>query len=71
MAGPRVLPIARQLREHLVTNNLAAMESFADLKNAAGGAFAEPLRQIEKSLDRLDFADARRHLDAIEAELAS
>jgi signal transduction histidine kinase/CheY-like chemotaxis protein len=71
LAGPRVLPIARQLREHLVTNNLAAIESFADLKNAAGGAFAEPLRQIEKSLDRLDFADARRHLDAIEAELAS
>ena len=55
------------MREHLDANNLAAVDCFADLKSAAGEKHAAPLRMLEESLDRLDFAAARRHLDEIEA----
>ena len=61
------LAIAKKMREHLDANNLAAVDCFADLKSAAGEKHAAPLRLLEESLDRLDFAAARRHLDEIEA----
>ena len=60
-----LLPIAQKMREHLDANNLAAVDCFADLKAAIGSS--EPLRMLEESLDRLDFAAARRYLDQIEA----
>lgn len=53
------------MRAHLEANNLAAVDCFADLKAAVGNS--EPLRMLEESLDRLDFAAARRYLDQIEA----
>jgi two-component system sensor histidine kinase/response regulator len=59
------LNIARKMREHLEANNLAAVDCFADLKAAVGNS--EPLRMLEESLERLDFAAARRYLDQIEA----
>jgi two-component system sensor histidine kinase/response regulator len=61
------LPIAQKMREHLEANNLAAVDCFADLKSAVGDQYAEPLRLLEESLDRLDFAAARGYLDQIEA----
>ncbi|HEX3583710.1 MAG TPA: Hpt domain-containing protein, partial [Thermoanaerobaculia bacterium] len=60
-------PIAEKMREHLDANNLAAVDFFPALKSAAGEKHAEPLRLLEESLDRLDFAAARRYLDQIEA----
>jgi signal transduction histidine kinase/DNA-binding response OmpR family regulator/HPt (histidine-containing phosphotransfer) domain-containing protein len=62
-----LLPIAKKMREHLDANNLAAVDCFADLKRAAGDKHPEPLRMLEESLDRLDFAAARHYLDQIEA----
>ena len=66
-ATATLLPIAKKMREHLDANNLAAVDCFADLKSAAGEKHAAPLRGLEESLERLDFAAARRHLDEIEA----
>ena len=66
-ATPTLLPIARKMREHLDANNLAAVDCFSDLRLAVGDKHAEPLRMLEVSLDRLDFAAARRYLDQIEA----
>jgi signal transduction histidine kinase/DNA-binding response OmpR family regulator len=66
-ASKALLPIARKMREHLDANNLAAVDCFAELKLAAGDKHPEPLRMLEESLDRLDFAAARRYLDQIEA----
>jgi two-component system sensor histidine kinase/response regulator len=61
--------VTRRLREQLDANNLGAMESFEELKNLAGGRWAEPLEALEASLDRLDFAAARTQLRTIETEL--
>jgi two-component system sensor histidine kinase/response regulator len=69
IAGAQLIPIARRLREHLDANNLAAMETFEQLKSAAAGRWPEPFAALESSLDRLDFAAARTHLDAIESQL--
>jgi signal transduction histidine kinase/CheY-like chemotaxis protein len=69
IAGPQLIPIARRMRTHLDANNLAAMECFDELKQAAGARWAEPLRALEASLDRLDFAAARAHLENLESQL--
>jgi len=68
--GPRILPIARKMDEHLRANNLAAVACFDELKSLAGSRFGEPMRQLEASLDRLDFEEARTHLRDIESQLA-
>ena len=68
-ANPQLIPIARRMREHLEANNLAAMECFEELKNAAGARWAEPLRKLQASLDQLDFSSARAHLAALESQL--
>ena len=68
--GLELLPIARRLREHLEANNLAAMQCFEELRALAGRRWPGPMQQLEASLDRLDFAAAREHLDAISAHLA-
>ena len=60
-----LLPIAKKLGEHLRANNLAAMTCFEELKALAGTRFGEPLRQLEQSLDRLDFDAARVQLETI------
>jgi two-component system, sensor histidine kinase and response regulator len=67
IAGATLLPIAKKMREHLEANNLAAVDCFAELKAAAGEKYAAALRMLEESLEQLDFAAARRHLDEIEA----
>jgi len=59
------LEIARKLDDHLKANNLAAVSIFAELKNAAGTQFQQPLEQLEASLDQLDFDRARAHLRTI------
>jgi hypothetical protein len=59
-----------KMREHLRQHNLDAMSCFEELKQLAGSRWPEPLRELEASLDRLDFAAAAVHLDAIEAQLA-
>ena len=64
-----LVPIARKMREHLQQHNLDAMSTFEELKSLAGARWPEPLQQLEASLDRLDFAAACAHLDAIEAQL--
>jgi len=64
-----LLPIAKRMRDHLDANNLAAMECFEELKSLAGTRWPEPMRELEASLDRLDFAAARAHLDAISSHL--
>jgi two-component system sensor histidine kinase/response regulator len=63
-----LLPIAKRMRAHLDANNLAAMECFEELKALAGARWPEPMRRLEASLDRLDFASARQLLDAIVSE---
>ncbi|HJQ36778.1 MAG TPA: hypothetical protein VKB93_06545, partial [Thermoanaerobaculia bacterium] len=65
-----LIPIAKQMREHLRHHNLDAMSCFEELKRLAGARWPEPLRELEASLDRLDFAAAAVHLDVIEAQLA-
>jgi CheY-like chemotaxis protein len=69
IAGPQLIPIARRMRTHLDANNLAAMECFDELKQAAGARWAEPLRALEASLDKLDFGAARAHLEKLESQL--
>ena len=69
--GLSVLHIARQMREHLRENNLAAMSCFDELKSLANGRFSGPMQQLEQSLDRLDFEAARTHLASIETALAA
>jgi len=66
-----ILPITKQLGEHLRQNNLAAMSCFEELKSAAGARFREPMQKLEQSLDRLDFDSARVHLESIETEIGS
>jgi len=68
-SAPQLLPITSRLREHLDSNNLAAMECFEELKALAGTQWPEPILQLEASLDRLDFAAARTHLEAITARI--
>jgi signal transduction histidine kinase/CheY-like chemotaxis protein/HPt (histidine-containing phosphotransfer) domain-containing protein len=71
-ATPRMMsPVVQRLREQIDANNLAAMESFEELKSLAGRRWSEPLRALEVSLDRLDFAVAREQLEALESELNS
>jgi two-component system sensor histidine kinase/response regulator len=65
-----LIPVAKKMREHLQQHNLDAMSCFEELKRLAGARWPEPLRELEASLDRLDFAAATVHLDAIEAQLA-
>ncbi len=67
--GADLLPIARRLDEQLMQNNLAAVGSFEELRALAGTRFDEGMRQLEQSLDRLDFDAARAHLRAIEPQL--
>jgi len=67
----QLLPIAKQLGEHLRANNLAAMSSFEELKSAAGARFSEPMQRLQQSLDRLDFDAAQVHLHAIESQLGA
>ncbi|MEA2569335.1 MAG: two-component system, sensor histidine kinase and response regulator [Acidobacteriota bacterium] len=69
IAGPQLIPIARRMRTHLDENNLAAMQCFVELKQAAGARWAEPLRALEASLDKLDFGAARAHLEKLESQL--
>jgi len=69
LAGPELLPIARRMREHLDANNLAAMDCFDELKTLAGSRWSDSLRELEASLDRLDFATARAQLETIESQL--
>lgn len=60
--GSALLPIARRLEQQLRENNLGAVESFHELKTAAGPWFLQPMLAVESSLDRLDFDAARAHL---------
>jgi two-component system sensor histidine kinase/response regulator len=66
---PQLIPIAHRLREHLESNNLAAMECFEELKSLAGVQWPDAMRQLEASLDRLDFASARTQLEVIASDL--
>jgi two-component system, sensor histidine kinase and response regulator len=60
------LEIARKLDAHLAENNLEAVRSFEELKTAAAGRYE--LRELETSLDALDFDAARAHLRKLEAQ---
>jgi len=64
-----LIPIAKRMSEHLRENNLAAMTCFEEMKSLAGPQLHEAMRELERSLDRLDFDAARAQLAAIEARL--
>lgn len=55
----------RRLADHVASGNLASRRSFADLRNAAGGACPGPLRELENALSRLDFPAAARQIEAL------
>ncbi len=65
-SGGDATALLEKMREHLQNHNLDAMSCFEELKRLAGARWPEPLRELEASLDRLDFAAAAVHLDAIE-----
>jgi len=71
VSGPKLHPIVRKMDEHLRANNLAAVACFDELKSLGAGRFGEPMRQLQASLDRLDFETARTHLHAIETQIAA
>lgn len=64
-----LVPIAKRMEEHLRENNLAAMTCFEELKSLAGPQLRDAMRELERSLDRLDFDAARAQLAEIEGRL--
>jgi two-component system sensor histidine kinase/response regulator len=66
----RALGISVRLRAELVSSNLAATDSFAQLKGVLGSALGAEVRDLGGAIDHLDFPAAVARLDGIEAELA-
>jgi len=47
----------------------AAVTCFEEMRSLVGSSYAQPMKELEASLDRLDFESARAQLAEIESQL--
>jgi len=64
------LGIVGRLAGYLATSNLEATECMTELKTTLGPSLRGPIGELEACIDRLDFALAASHLDAIRSHLS-
>jgi CheY-like chemotaxis protein len=59
-----------ELNQLLEGRNMRALALFGDFKARFGGALAHPLAPLEQQLDKLDFVQAQRELQALQENLS-